>query len=651
MSDQPAFRNDFDDNRFRLLVDAGIDCAIYTIDPQGVVVSWNKGAERCKGYPEEEILGAHFSCFYTPEDRRDGVPEQALDTAISEGRFEGQGWRVRKDGTRFWCYVVIDPIRDPLGGLLGFAKITRDLTEHKLAEQNLKQSEQQFRLLVQSVTDYAIYMLDREGRVSSWNPGAQRIKGYLPQEVIGKNFSMFYTEQDRATDEPLRALDIAAREGRFEKQGWRVRKDGTQFLAHVILDPIRADTGKIIGFAKITRDISESVEAQKKLELAREALFQSQKLQAIGQLSGGIAHDFNNLLTVIQGNLELLHKRVDGDPKLSRLVDNALLGTERGVSLTQRMLAFARRQELKTEVVHLPRLITNLLDLLCSSAGPQVVVQVQLSEELPAVHVDINQLELALLNLVSNSRDAMPAGGTIRINAEIHGRTGTLPHDDYVCLSVIDDGEGMDEQTLAYAADPFFTTKGVGKGTGLGLSMVHGLAEQLGGQLVLKSSKDQGTTAQLWLPVATDAVTRLPLLPEKTPGPLFKPLTVLVVDDDSLVLNSTMMLLEDLGHRVICAVSGVQALQCFGHKPDIDLMITDVAMPQMDGAQLAEAVRNLYPALPIILATGYAQHLEGMAVQLPRILKPYNQLQLKEALARAMPRETPPGADLPPALA
>ncbi|MFC3942655.1 PAS domain-containing sensor histidine kinase [Pseudomonas gingeri NCPPB 3146 = LMG 5327] len=646
MSDQPAFRNEFDDNRFRLLVDAVIDYAIYMIDPQGIIVSWNSGARRFKGYQETEILGAHFSCFYTPEDRRDGLPARALDTALREGRFEGEGWRVRKDGTRFWCHVVIDPIRDPRGGLLGFAKITRDLTDHKLAEQSLKQSEQQFRLLVQSVTDYAIYMLDREGRVSSWNLGAQRIKGYTPQEVIGQNFSLFYTEQDRANGEPRRALDIAASEGRFEKQGWRVRKDGSRFLAHVILDPIRADTGEIIGFAKITRDISESVEAQKKLELAREALFQSQKLQAIGQLSGGIAHDFNNLLTVIQGNLELLHKRVDGDPKLSRLVDNALLGTARGVSLTQRMLAFARRQELKTEAVHLPQLVANLLELLCSSVGPQVVVQARLPEQLPAVDVDVNQLELALLNLVSNSRDAMPAGGTIRINAEVRGRTGTLPHDDYVCLSVIDDGEGMDEQTLAYAADPFFTTKGVGKGTGLGLSMVHGLAEQLGGRLVLKSSKGQGTTAELWLPMATDGITRLPLLPEKPHGPVFKPLTVLVVDDDSLVLNSTMLLLEDLGHRVICAVSGVQALQCFGQHPDIDLMITDVAMPQMDGAQLAEAVRQLYPALPIILVTGYAQHLEGMALQLPRILKPYNQLQLCEALAQVMPKDTPPTADL-----
>ena len=259
------------------------------------------------------------------------------DSAAQCGRFEGEGWRLRKDGTRFWCHVVIDPIRDSAGGLIGFAKVTRDMTEQRAAEQTLKQSEQQFRLLVQSVTDYAIYMLDAQGRVSSWNLGAQRIKGYAPEEVIGQHFSLFYTAEDRASDEPRKALEAAAREGRFEKQGWRLRKDGTRFLAHVIVDPIRADSGAIIGFAKITRDITEVVQAQKELEVAREALFQSQKLQAIGQLSGGIAHDFNNLLTVIRGNLELLHKRVGDDPRLRRLLDNALQGTERGVTLTQRM--------------------------------------------------------------------------------------------------------------------------------------------------------------------------------------------------------------------------------------------------------------------------------------------------------------------------
>ncbi|WPO48569.1 PAS domain S-box protein [Pseudomonas sp. S1Bt23] len=641
MADQP--RRVLDEDRFRLLVEAVVDYAIYMIDPQGIVTSWNAGARRFKGYQEAEILGAHFSCFYTPEDRQAGLPERALNTALTEGRFEGEGWRVRKDGTRFWCHVVIDPIRDSNGQLLGFAKITRDLTERKIAEETLRQSEQQFRLLVQSVTDYAIYMLDPNGRVSSWNLGAQRIKGYLPQEIIGEHFSRFYTEQDRLDGVPLRTLEIATREGRFEKQGWRVRKDGTQFLAHVIIDPIRGDAGELLGFAKVTRDISETVEAQKALESAREALFQAQKLQAIGQLSGGIAHDFNNLLTVILGNLELARKRIGDDPKLSRLLDNAVVGAERGVSLTQRMLAFARRQELKTEPVALTQLMTNLSGLLGSSLGPQVSIFNELPESLPTVLADVNQLELAVLNLATNARDAMPGGGTLVFKADLcdSGQAAgvNLPHERYVRLCVIDSGEGMDEQTLALAADPFFTTKGVGKGTGLGLSMVHGLAEQLGGRLILKSLKGQGTTAELWLPLASQAT---PIVPARLPAPdsQQQPLCVLVVDDDSLVLTSTTLLLEDLGHQVLCAMSGAQALQRFAEYPAIDLMITDLAMPVMDGGQLASAVRELRPDLPIILASGYAQRLEGLAAALPRVPKPYTQLQLIEALAQAV-RQTP----------
>ncbi|AZD16017.1 PAS domain S-box protein [Pseudomonas chlororaphis] len=641
MADQP--RRVLDEDRFRLLVEAVVDYAIYMIDPQGIVTSWNAGARRFKGYQEAEILGAHFSCFYTPEDRQAGLPERALHAALTEGRFEGEGWRVRKDGTRFWCHVVIDPIRDSNGQLLGFAKITRDLTERKIAEETLRQSEQQFRLLVQSVTDYAIYMLDPNGRVSSWNLGAQRIKGYLPQEIIGEHFSRFYTEQDRLDGVPLRTLEIATREGRFEKQGWRVRKDGTQFLAHVIIDPIRGDAGELLGFAKVTRDISETVEAQKALESAREALFQAQKLQAIGQLSGGIAHDFNNLLTVILGNLELARKRIGDDPKLSRLLDNAVVGAERGVSLTQRMLAFARRQELKTEPVALTQLMTNLSGLLGSSLGPQVSIFTELPESLPTVLADVNQLELAVLNLATNARDAMPGGGTLVFKADLcdSGQAAgvNLPHEHYVRLCVIDSGEGMDEQTLALAADPFFTTKGVGKGTGLGLSMVHGLAEQLGGRLILKSLKGQGTTAELWLPLASQAT---PVVPARLPAPdsQQQPLCVLVVDDDSLVLTSTTLLLEDLGHQVLCAMSGAQALQRFAEYPAIDLMITDLAMPVMDGGQLASAVRELRPDLPIILASGYAQRLEGLAAALPRVPKPYTQLQLIEALAQAV-RQTP----------
>ncbi|POF43702.1 hybrid sensor histidine kinase/response regulator [Pseudomonas laurylsulfativorans] len=627
-----------EDGRFRLLIDAVVDYAIYMIDPDGVITSWNAGARRFKGYEEAEILGEHFSRFYTDDDRRAGLPQRALDTAIREGRFEGEGWRVRKDGTRFWSHVVIDPILDPAGTLLGFAKITRDLTDRKMAEEVLKQSEQQFRLLVQSVTDYAIYMLSPDGRVSNWNPGAQRIKGYLPEEVIGQHFSMFYTPEARDAGEPQRTLDIAVREGRFENKGWRMRKDGTRFLAHVIVDPIWGDTGTLLGFAKITRDITEATQAQQVLEQTREALFQAQKMQAIGQLSGGIAHDFNNLLTVILGNLEIVRKRVKDDPKMTRLIDNATQGALRGVSLTQRMLAFARRQELKSEPVRIPALVEGISGLLRSSLGPSVKMETRFPEDLEPVMADLNQLELAVLNLATNARDAMPNGGTIVFSARTDdvtdSATSSLAPGRYVCLSVTDTGEGMDETTLASAMDPFFTTKGVGKGTGLGLSMVHGFIEQLGGRFILKSNKNRGTTAELWLPVATRNSAAQPVV--ETQAVSVPRLCVLVVDDDNLVLTSTSLLLEDLGHRVISAASGAMALELFVSEPDIDLVITDMAMPQMSGAQLAHAVRIIRPNVPIILATGYAERLEGFAAHLPRLPKPFTQLNLVELIAQAM---------------
>ena len=625
--------------RFRLLIDAVVDYAIYMIDPDGIITSWNSGAKRFKGYEEAEILGEHFSRFYTDDDRAAGLPQRALDTAIREGRFEGEGWRVRKDGTNFWSHVVIDPIIDPNGQLLGFAKITRDLTDRKMAEETLRRSEQQFRMLVQGVTDYAIYMLSPEGLVSNWNQGAQRIKGYLPEEIIGQHFSVFYTPEDREAGEPQRALGIATREGRFENRSWRVRKDGTRFLAHVVVDAIRGETGTLLGFAKITRDVTEAHKAQQDLEKTREALFQAQKMQAIGQLSGGIAHDFNNLLTVILGNLEIVQKRIGDDPKLTRLLENATQGALRGVSLTQRMLAFARRQELKTEAVDIPQLVQGITGLLRSSLGPNIKIETRFPLELDRVFADTNQLELAILNLATNARDAMPDGGSVIIKAEhevvLEQAQHALAAGHYVCLSLTDTGAGMDTNTLASAKDPFFTTKGLGKGTGLGLSMVHGFIEQLGGRFVLKSEPGQGTAAELWLPVATHADIASPL-PVIEPVSSVPRLSVLVVDDDILVLTSTVLLLEDLGHRVLSVTSGAQALSLFDQGEVIDLMITDMAMPHMSGAQLAHAVRLLKPDLPIILATGYAERLEGFAAQLPRLPKPFTQLNLLEVIAQSM---------------
>lgn len=627
-------------NYNRLLIDAITDYAIYMLDPDGRVSNWNSGAQRFKGYAAHEIIGENFSRFYTPEDQAAGLPRRFLDIAAKTGSFEGEGWRVRKDGTRFWAHVVIDPIRDKDGNLLGFAKVTRDLTERRQTEEEMRQAQEQFRLLVQGVTDYAIYMLDPEGRVTNWNPGAERIKGYKPHEIIGQHFSRFYRPEDRANNDPQKSLETAITQGKFEKEGWRVRKDGTQFWAHVVIDAIRDENGKLIGFAKITRDITDRMKTQKALEEAREALFHSQKTEAIGQLTGGIAHDFNNLLMVIIGSLRLLQRRVPNDPKISTLVDSALQGAERGRMLIQRMLAFARRQDLKQELIDLVVLADGMTSLLAHSLGSAISIVNNFPAHLPLVIADTNQVETALLNLVVNARDAMPNGGEIVISAEIRqlaaDQPGSFKPGTYVCLVVSDTGEGMDEEILRRATEPFFTTKGVGKGTGLGLSMVHGLAEQSGGQFVIKSQKGQGTTAELWLPVAK-AHQIQSLEKPSTPDPIkTTPLTILAVDDDALVLQNITSMLEELGHTVIQADGAIKALDILHSRDDINLVISDQIMPHITGIQLGEVIQKNWPDLPIILATGYAEISEGTHLRFTRLAKPFVQEDLSKAINKSM---------------
>ena len=625
------------EGRFRMLVEAITDYAIYMLDPDGTVTSWNPGAKRFKGYDESEIIGENFSRFYTEEDRKSGLPQRALETAKREGKFEQEGWRVRKDGTKFWAYVVIDPIRDGAGKLVGYAKITRDLTERRKAEANLRENQQQFRLLVQGVTDYAIYLLSPEGYVSSWNPGAQRIKGYAPEEIIGQHFSRFYTEEDRQAGLPQQTIAIATREGRFEREGWRLRKDGTKFFANVVVDAIHNPDGSLLGFAKITRDITERTKAERALEEAREALLQSQKMEAIGHLTGGIAHDFNNLLMAIQGSLELLRRRLPSDdPRVTQLIDNAFQGAQRGAALTQRMLAFARRQELKLVPLDVHDVVQRMANLLQSSLGPSIRVETHFPLELPRINADANQLELALLNLAINGRDAMPKGGTVTISATKRTDVPGLKAGDYLCVSVTDTGTGMDEETLKRAMEPFFTTKGVGKGTGLGLPMVHGMAEQSGGTLLLKSRPGRGTSAELCLPVALgepiSATQDLTAHASHTE----KKLTILAVDDDPLVALNTSALLEELGHTVYSAPSALHALEILHREKKIDLIITDQLMPDMTGLELVTRIRQENAHMPIILATGYAELGPGEGEGLPRLAKPFSQRELAEVIARAV---------------
>jgi PAS domain S-box-containing protein len=384
------------------------------------------------------------------------------------------------------------------------------------------------------------------------------------------------------------------------------------------------------------RALNETLEARvaKEISVRRQteaALQQAQKMEAIGQLTGGIAHDFNNLLMAVMGSLELLARRMPADPQLTRLVANAMEGARRGSALTSRMLAFARRQELRLGAVDVRELFEGMAELLQRSLGPMIAIEADFPEALPLARTDPGQLEAALLNVAVNARDAMHDAGTIFISASdevVDDDPGLLPG-RYVRLAVRDTGDGMDEATLNRAGEPFFTTKDVGQGTGLGLSMVHGLAQQSGGRLTLLSMPGQGTTAEIWLPVATLDMASFP-----APSPAIaqtpetaRPMVVMAVDDDALVRMNTVAMLEDLGHTVIEAQSGREALERFD-AGSVDLVITDHAMPQMSGVQLAAALHARRPDLPVVLATGYAELPDGDHSGLPRLAKPFTQAQL-----------------------
>ncbi len=619
--------------RFQLLVNAVIDYAIYMLDPDGRITTWNPGAERFKGYTRDEIIGDHFSRFFSEEDRQADLPGRALRVAAREGRFEAEGWRIRKDGTRFWAHAILDAIRTPEGKLLGFAKITRDITSQREQERALFESEQRFRLLVEGVHDYAIYMLDRDGRISNWNSGAQLIKGYTSDEIVGQHFSRFYTEDDRAGGEPQRALETALREGKYEREAWRVRKDGSLFWANVLIDPIYDENGEHVGFAKITRDVTERKKAEEELEAAREALAQSQKLQALGELTGGIAHDFNNLMTVISGSADfLLRGAAISDEKRKQYLQAIVDTSARATALTNQLLAFGRRQSIKPEVIDVNLRLDAFAEVVSRMLGSRIQVELELAPDIARVEVDSVQLETALLNAAINARDAMPDGGRLTIRtADV-----TEGEERLVRISLADTGHGMPQRVLDRAFEPFFTTKEVGKGTGLGLSQIHGFAAQAGGRAEVSSKEGKGTTVSILLPATDKDAAEAPEDSEPTEFP--KGICVLLVEDNEQVRQFAEDLLRDLGCDVIAAADGKEALELLDTKP-VDLMFTDVVMPGISGIELARQARQLKPGLPVLLATGYSDEVVKGSPEFEVVPKPYRPQQLGKAITDVLNRQ------------
>ena len=470
--------------------------------------------------------------------------------------------------------------------------------------------------LIQSVVDYAIYMLDLDGRVVSWNAGAEKIKGYAAGEIIGDHFARFYTPEDRAAGAPQNALRRARAEGRFAAEGWRLRKDGTRFWAMVVIDPVFAD-GELIGFAKITRDMTELREAQLALERSRQELFQAQKMEAVGQLTGGLAHDFNNLLTGVTGSLDLMRRRLSQGriSELERYIAAAQGATSRAAALTHRLLAFSRRQTLEPRAVDANELVAGMEELVRRTVGPGVVVQTELSAELLPCYCDPNQLENAILNLCLNGRDAMGDGGRLIIetaNASIDAAAGAerdMPAGEYVAVAVSDTGRGISPELLPRVFEPFFTTKPAGKGTGLGLSMIYGFARQSGGQIRIYSEVGEGTTVRIYLP------RHLGDVPVEQPGdrraapPVGRGETVLIVDDEPTIRMLVSDTLAELGYQAIEAADAATGLKLLESDVVIDLLVTDVGLPGgMNGKQMADAARLRRPELKVLFITGYTEN-------------------------------------------
>jgi PAS domain S-box-containing protein len=497
-------------------------------------------------------------------------------------------------------------------------QLSDESVRHERTVEQLRRTEESFQLLVESVRDCAMFMVDTAGHVTSWNAGAQHIKHYRADEIIGRHFACFYTPEDQATGKPMRALETAARVGSFQEEGARVRKGGSLFIADVLINPILDRGGALVGFAKVTRDITQRKQAEADLERAHAALAQSQKMEAVGQLTGGIAHDFNNMLTAILGSLELLETRKeDFAPAANRMLAVIRHAAERGAELTRRLLAFSRKQALAPAAIDINRLVADMSELLRRTLGESISIETVLAEDLWPAFIDPNQVESALLNLAVNARDAMRQGGKLTIetgnaflNDDYTRHRNEMTAGEYVFIAVSDTGTGMTQEVLEHAFEPFFTTKAVGHGTGLGLSQVYGFVKQSGGDVELCSAVGRGTTVKMYFPRTDGQPEREPETRGATAAASPLPYgteTILVVEDDGDVRGYTVNAVRHLGYNVLEANDAATALALLDARSDIRLLFTDVGLPGMNGRELADAARSRRPDIKVVFTSGYAR--------------------------------------------
>ena len=613
-----------------LLAKAVADCALFMLDPEGGVRSWSPGAERIEGYAAAEIIGQHLSCFFTDADRQAGEPQRVLAIAAERGRYEGECLHVRDDGSTFWASLVVEPIRDGAGQLIGYANITRDITQRKLAEERLLGEQAKYRAIIETAID-GIVVIDERGTVQAFNRAAETIFGYAADEIIGRNVSHLMPEPDRSQHDGYIADYRRTREAKIigvRREVAGQRKDGSDFALDLSIAEWHADGQR--HFTGIVRDITTRKETEKDMKHTVEMLHRAQKMEVVGRITGGVAHDFNNILQVMIGSLDLADALTLGNEELRRLLSAVRRGALRAERVTQQLLAFSRQQPLQPEEVNVSMHMREAIDLFARTLRGDIYVEVDLPSDLWPIMIDASQLDLAVLNIAVNARDAMPNGGTFKISARNatyqgltleqgnHGLDGS-----YVVMTLSDTGEGIAPDVLPHVFEPFFTTKDVGKGTGLGLSQVYGFALQSGGVATVTSNVDQGTCITLYLP-ALDHGAHV-AASDRTAGTASTKGTVLVVEDDADVAELATKVLKDAGYAVAQAEHAPAALTALASGAPIDLVFSDIVLPHgMSGITFAHEVRTLYPKLPVLLTTGYAEALADAEIEGLTILrKPY----------------------------